>query len=235
MRNSTSAAGSGSLAGALACALAASAGGALIGIYRNAMETDGQRAQIAQAIGRALRPRRLRPRPADHRRQAHQGMRLPDAGGRPRPRNRGDGAPAQRHAEGAAHKAFLAVNLRAGAPAPATSSPSTRCSARPSCARSSPTAASSTCASRRTSTRSRGSTGRTSCGCAPSTSPAAPTRAAAASSPSSAGELVADVTDDGAGELAGPRIGLLASARRRRPRARSASFDDVVVRVPNPF
>ena len=72
------------------------------------------------------------------------------------------------------------------------------------------------------------------CGCAPSTSPAARTKAPATCSPSSAGELVADVTDDAAGELQG-RASSISLGASKSAKGLVGSFDDVVVRVPNPF
>ena len=48
------------------------------------------------------------------------------------------------------------------------------------------------------------------------------------------GKLVADVTDEGAGELSGQASGFSVGSAKIAKGAQ-ASFDDVVVRVPNPF
>ena len=61
-----------------------------------------QRSQMVKLSGAQLHPRRLRRRPADHGRQEDRRVRLPDPGGRPRPRNRRHRAAAQRHPDGGA-------------------------------------------------------------------------------------------------------------------------------------
>ena len=80
----------------------------------------------------------------------------------------------------------------------------------------------------------RASTRRTSCGCAPSTSPPGRDKGHCRILAYVGKVLVADFTDRAAGDLQGRASGFAVGATKNAKGA-AASFDDVVVRVPNPF
>ena len=100
---------------AVGCSSPRSAGAAVIGIYRNSDGAEGPaRRRSSSSPGRAAR-RRL-----DHALRivvgkAHQGVRLPHPGARPRPRDRRDRATAQGTPKPVQRKAFLASTCAPGA------------------------------------------------------------------------------------------------------------------------
>ena len=205
------------LATALAfLALATSAGAALIGIYRNPMETSGQRAEAVKLSGE-----RCARGGSDHAFRIAVGKRTKECSYRTpvigrdleisatmRLLSETPKRPAEEGLPGAhpslrGRRPLPARRLSRAAQDPAPQDVRRRLGR-------------SSCGSKRTCRRRRGRRARTSCGCAPSTSQPAPTRAIAGSSATSARCMVADFTDRAAGDLPGRRVGL----RRRRDQER---------------
>ena len=119
--------------------VAAGAGAAMIGIYRNGMETHGPARPADQALRLQLRPRRLRRGAADRGRQgaptpAPTGPRCSAATSRSPPPSACSAAPRRRCSARPTWPSSCAP-----APAPSTSCWSSRCSARCSWSRSPPT------------------------------------------------------------------------------------------------
>ena len=187
--------------------------------------TDGdhaQRGQLVKLSGEQLRPRRLRTTPCGSSlgKQTER-MLLPHAGARPRPRDRRDRAPAQRHPEGAAAQGLPRRSTCAPGAAPSYQLAVFPLQRKAQLRKVTADGTSSTCEiAKNVQSGRRASTKPTSCGCAPSTSPAAPNKGQCQILAYVGGKLVADVTDDGAGELrAAPPASR--SARSRTPRASS--------------
>ena len=216
---------------AAALALAASAGAALIGVYRNAWSPTPSAPRSSSCPANAARA--AAPiTPCGSSSASDQGMRVPHPGDRPRPRDRRDRPPAQQHAEGGAAQGLPRASTCGPARrAPTTSSPSSRCSARRSCARSVADGQRRVPAHRQERRRDQGR----------STKPnelrlrafnvtSGPEKGSCRLLAFVGGQLVADVTDQAAGELQGRASGFSLGAignakgvvgelrRRRRPR-----------------
>ena len=206
----------------------------MIGLYRNNMESTGLQAQIVNFAGE-----RCQRGGSGHAFRIFVGKQTKECAYRTPVIGRdlevaAIGRVLQGTPKPVQHKAFLALNLRAGGAGAryqlAVFPLQHKAQLLPLHGRR---ARSSTSASRARSAR-RGSTGRTNCACAPSTSPAAPKRASCRVQAWVGKQLVADFTDPASGELQGRTAGFSLGAAGNA-KGTLGSFDDVVVRVPSPY
>ena len=163
-------------------------------------------------------------------RQSDRRLLLPHAGARPRPRDRRDRAPAQRHPEGAAAQGLPGARPARRRRRQVPARWSSRCSARRSCARSSPTAAEVPRDRARTCKRIDGLNKANELRLRAFNITSGPEKGSCRLLAFVGGKLVADVTDDGGRRAAAAAPRLLVGApknakgavgqlrRRRRPR-----------------